>query len=129
MCLQGQCVHLANANTCEDGDPCTTGDTCSNKVCQPGPPKACPVNELCQPGTGACACAPDAVRCSGACKLPSERECIPGNLQVDIDACGGSRACQASCEWAYSCTSTLYCHNQVYWRCFENNCYSEGGSC
>lgn len=34
--LQQNCMHVANDNACDDGDPCTVGDTCGSSQCQPG---------------------------------------------------------------------------------------------
>ncbi len=36
----GGCVNLANAATCDDGDPCTLADTCTQTVCE-GTPNTC----------------------------------------------------------------------------------------
>ena len=36
----GACVNLANAVTCDDGDPCTLADTCTQTVCE-GTPNSC----------------------------------------------------------------------------------------
>ena len=36
----GACVNLANAVTCDDGDPCTLGDACTDTTCQ-GNPNTC----------------------------------------------------------------------------------------
>jgi hypothetical protein len=46
------CVHGYSADACDDRDPCTTGDTCADGVCQPGA-NTCP--QTCSPAaTVAC---------------------------------------------------------------------------
>ena len=52
------CVHLANLATCDDGDPCTTGDRCSVGICRPGG-ATCDDDNPCTRDS----CAPDG-RCS-----------------------------------------------------------------
>ncbi len=52
------CVHLANLATCDDGDPCTTGDRCSVGICRPGG-ATCDDDNPCTRNS----CAPDG-RCS-----------------------------------------------------------------
>ena len=41
------CVHTPRAGSCDDGDPCTAGDTCSGGICTPGAPRDCNDSEPC----------------------------------------------------------------------------------
>jgi len=41
------CVYMNNADPCDDGDACTTADTCSGGVCVGGPPLDCDDQNVC----------------------------------------------------------------------------------
>ncbi len=61
----GACVNLANTATCDDGDPCTLGDACTQTVCE-GVPNTC--GQLPDAATSTCS----ALICDytdGICKL------------------------------------------------------------
>ena len=51
------CVHVNNTAPCDDGNSCTTGDTCSGGTCRPGGPTNCDDGNCCtidgcNPATG-----------------------------------------------------------------------------
>lgn len=84
-CQGGSCSwDFLGAVSCDDGNPCTTGDLCGQGVCaglpvpcnQP-PPDACADDRTlrafrkqgaCSPDTGQCAYAEDRVPCAGGCR-------------------------------------------------------------
>jgi len=45
-CADGKCQYTALSGTCDDADPCTTGDQCFNKACL-GQPLDCNDNDVC----------------------------------------------------------------------------------
>ena len=51
------CVHTNNAASCDDGNPCTTGDACSGGTCA-GTPISCPSGQTCDPADGLCKAGP-----------------------------------------------------------------------
>ena len=55
VCCTAGCV--ATMSPCDDGDLCTTGDTCQAGACA-GTPVACLVCDTCDPGSGACVATP-----------------------------------------------------------------------
>jgi WD40-like Beta Propeller Repeat len=64
----GACGVPLTGGACDDGNLCTTGDTCSAGVCQPGPATVCSddgnpcTNDVCDPLTGKCGI-PQACQC------------------------------------------------------------------
>ncbi len=83
------CGHTPNTAGCDDGDACTTPDTCSNGTCQSGPPASCDdanpcTDDSCQP-TGGCTndrntlCTPGC----GDLTVGTGETCDPPNLAVD----------------------------------------------
>ena len=97
------CLYKANTADCDDGDKCTLGDICANKVCTKGKPNLCDDNnpcttDLCNPQSG-CVGITNSNLCSDddgctvgdACK---GGQCIPGkpadcadNNPCSIDSC------------------------------------------
>lgn len=77
------CVHTANTAACSDGDPCTTEDKCSNKVCA-GTPIGCDDNQECTTDTcegGNCVFTP----------VDDDAECDDGNACTDASSCQQGR--------------------------------------
>jgi hypothetical protein len=74
----GACVFPPNSDPCDDGDACTTEDTCSNGECLGGAPIKCDDGEVCDPATGECVVDQDPCECVRGrvtlCHIP------PGNL-------------------------------------------------
>jgi cysteine-rich repeat protein len=97
------CAHTATDNAaCDDENPCTVGDLCSAKVCQPGKAKDCSSGKACAVGE----CSP----LSGACVFKDK---APGTPCDDGDACTQKDVCNegvclgaaASCDDANPCTA------------------------
>lgn len=83
-CLEGDCVHLANHNSCDDGDACTSGDACSEGACVSGGPLNCDDENACT----ADSC--DSV--SGCAHVDSSESCDDGDGCTD-DYCDPSLGC------------------------------------
>jgi hypothetical protein len=74
-----------NGTVCADGNPCTWGDTCQNKVCTPDPNRAtqCAAADQCH-GVGTCDTS------TGICNNPNKPDtttCNDGNLCTQTDVC------------------------------------------
>jgi hypothetical protein len=74
---------LPNGASCDDGNPCTIGDTVQAGVCTPGAPAVCTAQDQCHvPGT----CDP----ATGLCSNPNKADgttCYDGNSCTTGDAC------------------------------------------
>jgi hypothetical protein len=80
----GGCVSMANAATCDDGDACTVGDTCSNSTCGKGGPKDCDDKN---------ACTVDSCGGGGAClhlAVDVTTACDDANICTVLDTCVGA---------------------------------------
>ena len=115
----GNCVPSNTTSACDDGDPCTQGDTCKGGSCASGVPNPCPSGSKC--ATGSC----DAL--TGNCTFKTVT-CDDGNL-CTIDACDPVAGCVFSpkpCDDANACTkdacdiSTGAC-NYTPFGCDDNN--------
>ncbi len=125
---QTGCVNVANTSFCEDGDSCTTPDTCANKVCVPGAIKSCDdgnvcTTDTCTAATGDCRSTLKAGFCQieGVCYAEGVKEsgndcrvCDPGTNPADwteVDAgttCGTSTRCApSSCQGGQCVETTL----------------------
>ncbi len=76
-----------NGTVCSDGNPCTWGDTCQNKVCTPDPNRAtqCSASDQCH-NAGICDIT------SGQCSNPAKGDgttCDDGNACTQTDSCQG----------------------------------------
>ena len=110
----GICVTTFNSLPCNDGNPCTIGDTCGSGSCQTGSPKNCAdlfacTTDSCNTNNGNCINAPsdaacdDGVACTddncdqnnGCENTPQNNQCDDG-LQCTSDVCDGS-GCIFSC--------------------------------
>ena len=96
-----------NGTVCTDGNPCTWGDTCQNKVCVPDPNRntQCSASDQCH----------DAGTCSsttGMCSNPAKAD---GTGCDDGDACTKNDACSAgACNGTvYTCDDGLSCTSDV----------------
>jgi hypothetical protein len=87
----GQCSNpnAPNGRACDDGDPCTTNDVCTNGVCA-GTPVACPVCKSCSGGI----CVNDADNTDCASTPPSK--CCSGNC-TDITTTANCGTCGMQC--------------------------------
>ncbi len=100
----------ADAPKCDDGDACTTADTCAQGACQGGPPAVCDDgdvcngDETCDPTTGCEAGTPltclDGNPCNGAETCHPEHGCQPGVAPIcdDSDPCNGDETCDPTAD-------------------------------
>jgi len=130
--LEG-CMFAPNTQPCEDGDVCTTGDTCVDGVCTGAEPlvcddgnvcngaESCDSNAGCQPG-GPLVC-DDGDVCTGiescdpadGCQLGQPLVCADGNVCTD-DSCNPDTGClftdnQAQCDDGNECTAGDLCED------------------
>jgi hypothetical protein len=94
-----------NGTVCADGNPCTWGDTCQNKVCVPDPNRAtqCAAADQCH-GVGTCSTA------TGICDNPTKQD---GTACDDSNGCTQTDTCLAGvCKGSNpkSCPSPDLCH-------------------
>ncbi len=80
-CTAGVCSSTHNTATCDDGDACTTSDTCSAGTCVGGPPPDCDDGNVCT--TDSC----DPVL--GCQNINNTAPCDDGNACTTVDACSG----------------------------------------
>jgi hypothetical protein len=100
------CVNtpIANGTNCDDGDPCTLDDVCSNSVCQPGTPKNCDDGNICTLET----CFPYE---PGGCKYWEYSPlCSDGNACTIGDRCSGG-VCQSGAQM--DCSDGMVCTDDV----------------
>jgi hypothetical protein len=119
------CVHAFNTVACDDGEPCTVGERCSEGVCQGGAAADCSdgnvcTDDSCQSGVGCrhannTAICDDGRACStgdrcqdGACAGTGILDCDDGNVCTD-DACDDVQGCvhadnNAACDDGDPCT-------------------------
>ena len=110
------CRHDPTTADCEDGDPCTVGDTCFGGDCHPGEgPLDCDdsvgcTQDACEPGFG-CQNVPDDAACDDS-DLCTTNTCDPVAGCVFPEApdgtpCGGNHECVAGeCVWTGFCGET-----------------------
>lgn len=126
------CIHTSIERLlCNDGNACTTGETCQKSVCTGGSStcddgNSCTVDS-CGPGavcssqavTGTCsdgdACTSGETCTSGVCLGGKPINCSDGNACTD-DACGTGKTCvhtfnSATCDDGSSCTIGDICKN------------------
>ncbi|CAA9551503.1 MAG: conserved hypothetical protein with Kelch motif [uncultured Thermomicrobiales bacterium] len=115
----GTCTYAdrPEGTVCDDGNPCTVGETCQAGVCRGGAPVSCPAPTICQvsvtcdPGLGTCvalnrpngticgaetACSHD-ICVAGVCRVnepkPAGAACNDANACTQADACDGAGSC------------------------------------
>jgi hypothetical protein len=97
------CNGLPNGTACNDGNACTTGETCQANVCQPKGTVTCAAPDQCHTaGT----CNPT----SGACQYPTKADgaaCDDGNACTLTDTCQAG-TCQGGTPVA--CAASDQCH-------------------
>ncbi len=99
----GPCAGKLDGASCDDGDACTTADTCSGGACVPGAPKSCAAQDQCH----------DDGTCDPATGLCSTPEKANGASCSDGDACTKTDTCQAgACVGANPvvCPAAQVCH-------------------
>ena len=98
-CDETGCVHEANTNSCDDGDPCTTGDQCSGGACVGMMPDCddgneC-TNDFCDPSRGGC----DNARARDGTTCRDGLYCTIGDACQDgVCTGGGARDCPTPCS-------------------------------
>jgi hypothetical protein len=128
-CGGGQCVHLANAVGCSDGDACTKDDVCAANVCH-GKAIACSdgnpcTDDACDPAIG-CTMVANTVACNDGepCTGPdacSQGACVGQAVTCDdnnactIDSCVAGQGCDHTfssqpCDDGNACTGGDACH-------------------
>ena len=126
--VQG-CRHVNNTNPCNDGDACTTNDTCLGGTCVGGAPPSCDdgnicTTDACDPAVGCThtnnnvicndgdACTGNDVCLDGACG-GTPINCDDGNVCTD-DSCDPATGCRHlnntnPCDDSHACTSGDVC--------------------
>ena len=121
------CVHLFNAATCSDGDPCTVGDKCSDGACTVGTPMncndgdACTLGDACKGGTcivfgkNACSdgepCTADACDAkTGLCSHQASLACLRSACLSKSD-CAVGMVCDVGLASCVTCTDASHCGN------------------
>ncbi len=95
-CVLGGCIHVPNDGACEDGDPCTSDDTCLQTVCLPGAPFDCDDNNPCTDDSCAAGACTDAGCTAAACvHAPNAALCTDGNACTTGDHCAAG-ACKTT---------------------------------
>ena len=131
----GDCVtqNAPNGTVCEDGNLCTTGDTCQGGQCQAGPQKTCPAStdpckvNACVPATGLCVTqnAPNGTVCNdnnlcttgetcqnGTCQGGTRKTCQPGTTCAPATGtcqCNTGITCVGSTGTITCCTGNQVC--------------------
>lgn len=117
ICADGKCVYelKPDGSGCDDEDPCTTGDSCSNGacrgqpiICNSPPPNTCKdANTLTvSPATGICQ--------GGACQYDTTD--VGCNMGCENGVCKGDPCQNVTC-------------NQPPGPCFKSEGFCTGGSC
>ena len=104
-CTAGACgvANAADATVCDDGDKCTTIDSCKTGVCTGATPVVCGASDQCH-GVGICA------KATGMCSNPVVGD---GNLCNDGNGCTTSDTCMTGvCTGAMPvvCMASDQCH-------------------
>jgi len=146
----GACSHLPAPGTCDDGNPCTTGDVCSGlscvstqATCDDGDPCT---KDLCDAKTGACATSPltgnecdDADVCTSydtcasgtcvgkpVCQCQKDADCASLD---DGDPCNGKVLCNAQHQCKLDASTIVVCPAGQSGACSEPLCNPSTGLC
>ncbi len=143
-----------NQLSCEDGNPCTTGDACVRGVCVGGPPPDCDDGDLCSDDRcdpsveGGCVHVANTAPCDDGnpCTVGdacSGGECAPGPVNAcecettsdcpdDGDACNGSLVCDTG-VFPHRCVvdpaTVVTCDSSNDTACLKNRCAPATGEC
>ena len=103
------CVFEQTTSPCNDGDSCTTGETCSGGKCSGGQAKVCDdgdkcTKDSCDPKSGKCVSSAPIPGCSNACANASE--CSDGKACTK-DSCVGGKCLNQPvvCDDGDACTN------------------------
>ena len=123
------CLYVPNVAGCNDGNPCTTGDSCTAGVCE-GAFLACDDGKPCT--TDSCD------KTKGCVNAPNDLACSDGNACTSGDFCAGG-ACLSgsptSCDDQNACTldscdpQTGCAHPPVGGLCDDANACTTGDTC
>lgn len=98
---------------CEDGDPCTTSDTCGDGgACEPGTPVSCPddgnacTDDVCDSSTGACGM-PRTGTCDDGDACTTGDSCNAGQCRGDAVGYDGLRCLLTSLDGVEPCAAPL----------------------
>ncbi len=153
------CVHLASgATSCDDGDACTSGDTCAGTVCAGKTTVTCDDGNVCTadacdklgcvhtPGAGACddgnPCTLGDSCSASACTAGTANTCDDGN-ECTTDACDAKIGCThlvtpgcvpvslPPCATNTDCTGGTVCNTAAHTcvACLQNGDCSAGSVC
>lgn len=129
----GACIHPNNFFSCNDSNPCTIGDHCTDGSCQPGQPRVCNdfnvcTEDHCDLATGNCvtrpvggpcsdgnACTVDDTCVDGVCRPGAPPNCDDGN-SCTTDGCATFAGCShtiitGTCDDGNPCTTGHTCVN------------------
>ena len=129
----GACIHDPiphNGNPCDDGDACTTADTCAGGACAGGAAPECDdgnicTDDSCNPASGCInanntapcddgnACTTADTCAGGSCAGGAPPDCDDGNICTD-DSCDPASGCinannSAPCDDSNACTTADTC--------------------
>ena len=133
----GNCVFLANAATCSDGNECSTGDACAAGACSGQPSCACADAGGCDDKNP---CTVDACTDGKCAFLPADATvvCSDGNACTESDACTGGKCAGGkvkACDDSNVCTDdacqpALGCVNSQNTKaCDDGNAGTSGDTC
>jgi hypothetical protein len=111
----GGCIGASNGTPCDDGDACTTVDTCQSSVCTGTIPVVCMASDQCH-AVGVCD------KSTGVCSNPSQADgtaCKDGNACTQVDTCVAGACLGAS---PVMCAQLDQCHS-------PGTCDSATGAC
>ena len=125
------CQHIDNVAPCNDGNVCTTSDSCVDGICQGGPPLVCDDANICNGGES---CDPDV-----GCLASEPLKCDDGNDCNGVESCHPELGCQEGpapdCNDGNPCTDDScgvdgQCVNNANngW-CDDGNACTDGDHC
>jgi len=107
------CIHWNNTAPCDDGNPCTGSDTCSNGLCKGGLGAGCDdanpcTTDSCDPKAG-CLHTPNSETCDDGNKCTPADKCSTGQcVGSGTLACGDDNPCtDDSCDPVQGCIHSL----------------------
>ena len=113
----GLCEYANTSGVCDDGDACTTDDTCSDGSCVGGPPLDCDDENVCTDDS----CDPG----SGCQHTDNTAPCDDGDPCTEDDVCSEG-ACAGA---AVDCDDGLYCTGPDWCDPATGDCVSDGNPC
>ena len=105
------CFQVNNTATCDDGNPCTVNDICTNGICA-GTPKSCDdgnpcTTDICNATTGACEHINNTNSCNDGSACTSNDACSDGICVGTPIVCNDNNICtNDECNPAIGCTFT-----------------------